>query len=444
MIPLSTQYGSTVTDKYKQKYTRLLDELDEQEKEHGKKLQLLHTQIVGICKHFTGKQSELDEAIALLPKYIDPDNLPTDKLRLIAELLPDESDNGVADTEQARSNLIYLLENLPVEVDTHFDRASLLKMLEEADEPEQFISLIDQLEQRLGETLTAQDQQIFELSKFLAQIAKRLDGFKSHLSDDESSRAELANSQTNLTDRVSKHVFDMRKSVTDSSDLDSLKDAVKYSLDEIDNSVESFIKGETERAEKAEKANLVLRERTEKLEIAAKQLQDSLQETRQQAIEDPLTGVPNRRAYDERLELEYNRWKRTSEPLTLAVLDIDKFKHINDNFGHPVGDKVLKSIATFINSKVRKADFFGRIGGEEFTIIMIGSTLEQAEKRLEALREGIDNYRFGYQGKPVPVTVSIGYALFTDGDTPDDVYQRADKALLECKNTGRNKCIAGK
>jgi len=430
-----------VTDKYKEKYTRLLDDLDEQEKEHGKKLQLLHSQIVRICGHFAGQQPELDEAVALLPKYIDPDNLPTEKLRLISELLLKAPDNTAGSIDDVRTNLAYLLNNLPSELNSHFDRAALLESLEEANDPEEFIELIDQLEKKLKTTLNSQNKEIADLSSFLAEIATRLDGFKSHLSEDDSSQKELSASQSTLTDRVTQHVFEIRQSVTNSDDLASLKDAVQNRLDEIDTSVETFIKTESKRAQKAEKANTKLRARTEKLEQAAIQLQDSLKETRQQAIEDPLTGVPNRRAYEERLDLEYKRWKRSDEPLTLAIMDIDKFKNINDTFGHPVGDKVLKSVATFIKSKVREMDFFGRIGGEEFIILMIGSDINQSKKRLETLREGIDEYRFGYKGKPVPVTMSIGYAQFKGSDDCDDVYKRADDALLRCKETGRNKCL---
>ena len=441
-FPTRIRYYLHVTDKYKQKYTQLLNELDDQEKQHEKRLQLLHTQIIRICSSFKGQQDELDQAISLLPKYIDPENLPTDKLRLISELLLNTPTDSGSATEEVRANLAYLIENLPAEGNAKFDRAALMGALEQATEPDQFIDMIDQLEAQLAATLKAQGKEITDLSAFLGEIATRLDNFKVHLSEDDTNRAEQSESQTMLTNRVTQHVFEMRKTVTDSSDLTSLKSAVQFRLDEIDNSVETFKKTETKRAERAEKANVALRQRADKLETAAKQLQKSLTETRKQAIEDPLTGVPNRRAYDERLALEFTRWKRTSEPLTLAIMDIDKFKFINDEFGHPVGDKVLKSVAGFIKSKVREADFFGRIGGEEFAVILIGSTLEQAQQRLETLREGIDAYRFGYQGKPVPVTMSIGYSTFKDGDAPENVYERADKALLLCKQTGRNKCLA--
>ena len=430
-----------MSDKYKEKYTRLLDELDEQEKEHGKKLQLLHSQIVRICGHVKGEDKEIEQAVSLLPQYIDPDNLPTDKLRLISELLSNKTDNTSGSDDHVRANLLYLLENLPSEIHAHFDRDTLLRSLEAITEPDQYLSLIDQLESHLEITFTTQNKKIGDLSAFLEEIATRLDGFKDHLVEEEKNHSLLSENQNLLTNRVTQHVFDLRESVSDSLDLDSLKSAVQFRLDEIDDSVESFIKSETERAEKAERTNRALHDRTKKLETAAKQLQDSLSESQQLAIEDPLTGIPNRRGYEERLAQEYARWKRHPEPLTLAILDIDKFKFINDNFGHPVGDKVLKTVTGVIDSLTRESDFFGRIGGEEFALLMIDSTLEQSKKCLEDLRKGIENYRFGYKGKPVPVTISIGYATFAGADSPDDVYRRADDALLRCKETGRNKCL---
>ena len=156
----------------------------------------------------------------------------------------------------------------------------------------------------------------------------------------------------------------------------------------------------------------------------------------------PLTGVANRRAYDERIKLEFERWKRNKEPLAIAIMDVDKFKKINDTFGHPVGDKVLRTISQLIHKKVRGSDFFGRVGGEEFVVIFAGSDLANIMTRLEQFRKSIEDCKFGSKGNRVVITMSVGCALFSNEDNPSNVYERADQALLKAKQTGRNKCLS--
>jgi diguanylate cyclase len=206
--------------------------------------------------------------------------------------------------------------------------------------------------------------------------------------------------------------------------------------------VSNFVELEGERAKQAEAHAKNIVNKLNKVESEVSELKSSLYQAHEQAFIDPLTGVANRRAFDERIKLEFGRWKRNKEPLALAVLDVDHFKSINDTYGHPVGDKVLRTICQVIDKKVRESDFFGRVGGEEFAIIFVGSDLDNALKRLEQFRKSVESCKFGLKGKRVMITMSVGCALFNDDETPDIVYERADLALLKAKKTGRNKCIS--
>lgn len=156
---------------------------------------------------------------------------------------------------------------------------------------------------------------------------------------------------------------------------------------------------------------------------------------------DALTQVPNRTAYNERMDLEYRRWKRHGNALCLALIDVDHFKKINDNYGHAGGDKTLQVIAQNINRCLRATDFLARWGGEEFIILFPETSFDDLHKPLEAIRRQVERIPFKFKEKKVTITVSIGASIFNEGDTVEAVFERADRALYEAKNSGRNRII---
>ncbi|MFQ2013345.1 diguanylate cyclase [Aeromonas veronii] len=153
---------------------------------------------------------------------------------------------------------------------------------------------------------------------------------------------------------------------------------------------------------------------------------------------DSLTQVHNRAALDERLEQEFKRWLRYRTPLCMAIIDIDHFKNINDNYGHMAGDKALKVVAKALQSALRDTDFIARFGGEEFVVLLPNINPDKFQKPLEALRQTIKSIPFRFRDAKVEITISIGATLFQDGDNPSDVFERADKALYHSKNNGRD------
>ncbi len=133
---------------------------------------------------------------------------------------------------------------------------------------------------------------------------------------------------------------------------------------------------------------------------------------------DSLTQVHNRAALDERLELEYKRWLRYNTPLCLAIIDIDHFKHINDNYGHMAGDKALKVVAKALQGALRDTDFIARFGGEEFVVLLPNINPDKFQKPLETLRQTIKSIPFRFRDARVEITISIGATLFREGITP--------------------------
>lgn len=165
---------------------------------------------------------------------------------------------------------------------------------------------------------------------------------------------------------------------------------------------------------------------------------------REAAERDPLTGLINRRAFSPLLDLEHDRSRRTARPYTVAILDLDHFKRVNDKYGHAAGDQILQVFASLISSSCRTADTVARMGGEEFAIVLPDCRAGEAAIVLDRIRMATSERVVETAGGPVTVTVSIGLAESLPSDeSPAGVLCRADDALYEAKAGGRNRVAVG-
>ena len=161
--------------------------------------------------------------------------------------------------------------------------------------------------------------------------------------------------------------------------------------------------------------------------------------TKELSITDALTGLHNRRHFEQTADREFLRAARYKSNLTFAVIDIDFFKHINDTYGHLCGDKILKEVAFLINDSFRKTDMVFRYGGEEFVIILTETNETGAQIPLERLREKIENNAFKFKTETLKVTVSIGFSSAVEAsEDATELFSFADKALYKAKESGRN------
>jgi len=159
-----------------------------------------------------------------------------------------------------------------------------------------------------------------------------------------------------------------------------------------------------------------------------------------QAITDDLTGLVNRRRFKEALEAKVERARRFGDPLAIILADLDDFKRINDLFGHHVGDVVLRSFADSLRSHVRDVDLAGRIGGEEFAILLSGTEASEAATVAERMRDSLGGLRLAASdGQAVHMTSSFGIAQLGTGDSADDLLRAADEALYRAKSQGKNR-----
>jgi diguanylate cyclase (GGDEF)-like protein len=163
------------------------------------------------------------------------------------------------------------------------------------------------------------------------------------------------------------------------------------------------------------------------------------------ALTDTLTGLPNRRMFFEWGQREIERIKRVGGDLWVLMIDLDRFKKINDIAGHFVGDRMLVAVAELLFQSVRKVDMIGRLGGDEFAVILTDTNQGGAERVAESLRQYVESLKVpGWTDIHGPVTISIGCAKLSGTDTLEKALQAADEALYQAKNNGRNQALFGK
>lgn len=161
----------------------------------------------------------------------------------------------------------------------------------------------------------------------------------------------------------------------------------------------------------------------------------------EQANIDKLTGIFNRRKFENMFEHEIDKSKISKSFLSMIIVDIDHFKLVNDNYGHNVGDDVLKEIANLISNNIKKLDIFARWGGEEFVILLPNNNLDAAIKLAEKLRLLVEEDNFSIVGK---VTISLGVTTYNINETKTEFFERTDKALYKAKTSGRNRVVSDK
>ncbi len=280
-----------------------------------------------------------------------------------------------------------------------------------------------------------------ELESFLLQLTERLQELDQHLQGAETLRTHTHTRSRALDAAVHAQMDGIETSVRGASSLLELKTSIQTRLEHIKAHFEEHRQTEEEQQAALQSQLKIATSRLTVLESETGRLKTHLQAQQLQATMDALTNLPNRLAYDARLEREYARWKRHKTPLTLLVLDVDRFKQINDTYGHKAGDKALKLIAFVLKQTVRETDFIARYGGEEFVAIISDTPSVAALNVAEKMRASVEAADFHHNKQKVAITISVGVSSFRDSDTAEMVFVRADKALYRAKSLGRNRCV---
>jgi diguanylate cyclase len=290
-------------------------------------------------------------------------------------------------------------------------------------------------------TGTLQSQRV-DLEQFLDQVTGQLALLERWTRWQQGAAQSRRDDNLGLERTVEAEMTGLRRDVEDLKDPARIKDRVQARLDAVADGLRMFRENEDRRNSENEQHATELKHEVTRLKSRTDELAEicAAQETR--LMVDSLTGVHSRYAYESRLTEEYQRWLRHAQPLSYTIWDIDRFKLINDKYGHEAGDRLLRGVAEILNRHKRTEDFLARIGGEEFVLLLPMTTLADGVNVSNKLRVAIEAAAFHYKGHPEKITISCGVTEFRAGDAPATVYERADKALYTAKAEGRNRCVA--
>ncbi|NMY54838.1 diguanylate cyclase [Pseudomonas sp. WS 5051] len=348
---------------------------------------------------------------------------------------PEPTYSSVA--EHIESTLLGLLSGLSLPEHHRPQAEAMCRRLEKGLNWYELLPILDDLAVLM---LAITDSGQHEFEAYLKQLNERLESFQNNLQAASEGHAEGRSAADDLHSQLREHVDGLQNSVQDAVDLNSLKHLLENRLEGLLGTMDQHQQQRIAREQEVSAHLQGLAERIASMEQQAQGYRDHLEEQRQKALIDPLTDLPNRAAWGERLQYEVDQWQKNGNPLLIAMLDLDHFKRINDGYGHLAGDKVLKIIATQLRKHLRPIDFIARFGGEEFVLLMPDTPLSAGLHLIEKLRAAIKACPFHFKGEPVTITTSIGVSAFRPGDRSDHVLKRADEALYRAKRRGRN-CV---
>ncbi len=280
------------------------------------------------------------------------------------------------------------------------------------------------------------------LQVLLDQMLGQLDALNAYVKGNAEEESRRHQSSDTLNLQITGEMRAMGETVENSGDLEQLRAQLGARLHSIGQHLQSFRDREQEHARASRERAARMRARMEEMEGEAKALQERLSDEQRQALVDPLTRIPNRLAWDQRIVDELARWERFHQPTCVLAWDIDVFKAINDRYGHRAGDKVLVVVAESLATGIRSTDFVARYGGEEFVMLLPGTSVTQGTFIANQMREAIEATGFHFRGSPVSVTISCGITELRPGDRAEEAFDRADRAMYQAKNGGRNRVVA--
>lgn len=293
----------------------------------------------------------------------------------------------------------------------------------------------------LGDVKSFIQKEQLEIEHFLADLSGRLSKLEQDATGVSTSTRDFVRSREAEHSSFSEHLENFRSEMDAIAELDQLKTWISGGLENLLDRLYSDRDRELSQLRDSSGRLGELTQRLKELELEAADLRSKLRLAHDLALRDPLTGLPNRKAYQDRISQEIARLRCFHQPFSLLLWDVDHFKGINDRFGHSAGDKVLVTVAQELEGCLRKTDFVARLGGEEFAMVLCGADGNAGRRIADQIRQKIGHCGFNSLGRPVRVTVSCGVSQAAYGDTPESLFERADKALYKAKKAGRDRCV---
>ncbi|WP_320822092.1 diguanylate cyclase [Reinekea sp.] len=319
------------------------------------------------------------------------------------------------------------------------DRGLLTALIDKLDNNPSWQSLdslasttIDLLQFRLSEEKK-------EFEGYLAELNAKLARINDIVAADSVILSEIKELNIEFNSSINMQMISARAKIDEQHKVDALKSELLQSLDQITTRLVEYQVNYANRLENLQTSKVEMNKQIRSLEQDNIDLLTELNKERKLGMLDTLTQLPNRLGFNNRLEAELSRAKRYDHPISVGIIDIDFFKRINDEFGHLVGDKVLRMIAGEMKRVCRDHDYIARYGGEEFILLLPQTELADAYVALEKIRTHVANCPFHFQNKPVPLNISAGVAQRRLDESTEAWINRADVALYHSKHNGRNR-----
>jgi diguanylate cyclase len=440
------------TADWKQKYRDSLIEMEAEELRWKHVEQVLRRLVGRLCAAGMGVNLKLDNELIALAAA-NRRNADADELARLADSLtttvvavdataPVPTITFPATDTQTRLAIKSLLERLAAHDPKDPAAPALMGELASAKND----SALAKLVMRAADLVHGHSEQLqherLQTTEILAQVTQRLDEMAGYLSDsNHSNRSHFEDTQT-YNDEVMSQMRELTDEVAGATELVTLQSLVNMRLERVAQHVSNFRAREEFRLLEVNGRAERMRMRIAELERETGDLHSRLNSEKQGARIDPLTGIANRKGFDERFAHEIAQKPRAPLPVTMLLWDLDNFKIINDSYGHRAGDRVLQSVAACFMAAVRGNDFVARIGGEEFAMLLCAAKAEQAMLIANQVRSAVEALRFHFRGTPVCVTVSCGLSELKEDDAAEAAFDRVDGALYRAKHGGKNLCVA--
>ncbi len=456
---------------WKLKYFAAIRSIDEDERRAREVERALRKVVARLCIVARGQDDELDAGLTVLAKA-NRDNADAEELTTLVGSLRDSVLTADSKTSLVKSLGAGRAVVMPAPADTSAGASPvqrwaasceaatlLLKQLARDASARDFadtltaeLRLVDTDEglakilTRIAEALLKRGEELArektQANSLLTEMTARLDEVSDFLTTQNDERQSALGDADQLSSQVMQNVEHIHREVHETNDLAEIRTKVGVRLARIAEQAREFRARQESRFLEQSALAQKMAARVASLERQTSELHRSLHQEQTRSQLDALTGIPNRGALDSRMLEEINRWKRFRDPVTVLIWDLDRFKSINDTYGHRAGDRVLQEVAKCFAARIRATDVLARFGGEEFVMLLVGTQMAEASKVANELRESVHGLRFHFRDTPVKVTTSCGMTELRDGDTAETVFDRADAALYKAKDGGRNLCVA--
>lgn len=325
----------------------------------------------------------------------------------------------------------------------YLDRFSTLQRhIRETRNTVELLALNESVVSLVQDYIRLMNEERSQVTDFIAEIGKGLIEMETSFVASMSHASQTHRSNVDFGNLLEGQMEEVRRSTHIGKTLSEIRDLVSSRLTSIKAALENKRQEDQRRMEEINNEMGTLQQSLKSVRKEIEQVQQQRTHLERETFLDPLTRIPNRRAYDLRIKEELQRYHRYQHSFSLLLFDVDHFKKVNDNFGHWAGDKCLKEAIKRIKPVMRESDFLARYGGEEFVIILPGTDQESARAVAERLRGMIEKTHFMFQGQKIPLTISIGVAQIEPSDVNQQIlFSRVDAAMYQAKRSGRNQVV---